>query len=372
MLLDVDNHSMTRYSRYITDRYQCIKPDVSEDEFLDVLFRLGKKSNRKRMIIPTSDGEALILSRHKTRLEKYYIIPISSFNTVNLFINKRLFYRYLESRNVSFPKTYFPKDITELFTISKYMQYPYLIKPVYSHLFVNKFDSKVFVINCHEQLNEAIEKLYQTDFDIMVQEVIPGNDIYMCCFYFNQKAEPLAICGYDKLRQAPPDFGNGSLCRSSWKSLPIAMATDVLKSVNYHGIAEAEFKRDPVDGQYKLLEINARTTTQSILSAQCKVPVEYVAYNNLIYGNNTKASAPINGILWIDEIIDLYYNILQIKNRKVTFSEVLQSMKGRKVFAVASLDDPAPFIVYLVNFASGIFRQFIKKIRITCWKKNRL
>ncbi|MFZ2950107.1 MAG: hypothetical protein WA003_11530, partial [Desulfuromonadaceae bacterium] len=231
-----------------------------------------------------------------------------------------------------------------------------------SHLFVKKFDLKVFVINNPDQLNQAIEKLYNTDLEVMVQDIIPGNEIYVCYFYFDQKTEPLAICGYDKLRQSPPDFGNGSLCRSFWKPYPIAVAVDVLKSMKYHGIAVAEFKRDPRDGQYKMIEINARTTMQSILVAQSKVPIHYVAYKNLINGDNSKIPFQTDEILWIDELTDMYYGMLHIIKKIITFSELFKPIKGRKVFAVASLDDPAPFIVSAIQFLLGILRQLLKKV----------
>jgi len=37
------------------------------------------------------------------------------------------------------------------------------------------------------------------------------------------------------------------------------LAARFLKEINYYGLAEIEFKRDPRDGKYKLLDVNART-----------------------------------------------------------------------------------------------------------------
>ena len=45
----------------------------------------------------------------------------------------------------------------------------------------------------------------------------------------------------------------------------------LLKEIGYYGLSEVEFKKDPRDGRYKLLEINARTWLWHSLAIRCGV-----------------------------------------------------------------------------------------------------
>jgi predicted ATP-grasp superfamily ATP-dependent carboligase len=238
ILLDVDRGSMVRYSKYVSKKLTCPDPNKSEIQFINFLLDFGKQMDKKCMIIPTGDMDALILSKHKDKLERFYILPMPSFEVIQKLVDKKRFYKLLDQMSIPHPKTYFTEDISELKFIGQEIDYPYIIKPAYSHLFSKKFGAKNFVINSSQELNRAIEKLRDKNMEVMIQEIIQGKKIYMFYAYFNKQSEPIAICGYDKLRQYSPDFGSGSLCKSAWRSIPIDSAIQVLKAIKYHGMAE--------------------------------------------------------------------------------------------------------------------------------------
>src|SRR6185312_12978622 len=61
-------------------------------------------------------------------------------------------------------------------------------------------------------------------------------------------------------RQHPPLFGRSCTCVETADVPEIeAIALRFLKAINYYGLVELEFKLDPRDGKYKLLDVNART-----------------------------------------------------------------------------------------------------------------
>ena len=353
ILLGSKQGSIVRYSKYITKRLACPDPNAreAESEFVKFLLEYGKQAKKKIAIIPTDDIEVLTLSKHKTELEQFYLLPLPSFETTQKLVNKKNFYKLLAQMSIPHPKTYFPEDIDKLKLMGGEIDYPYVIKPAYSSVFAKGFHRKCFVINSARELEQAVEKLRDKNLEVMIQEIIPEKEIYMFYTYFNKKSEPLAICGYDKLRQFPPDFGCGSLCRSAWRAVPIELGIQVLRAINYHGIAEPEFKRDPRDGEYKLLEINARISTQSRLPAGCGVDVEYIAYLDAT-GHSVEASlSPNNGVLWVDDFYDLLSCLIQLKEGRLGIRELFRSMNGKKIHSVAAWDDPIPFLIY--PFALG-------------------
>lgn len=360
ILISSNHRDMVRYSKYVSKRITYPQPKESKIQFVNFLLDVGKQMNKKYVLIPTSDEEALTFSKYKNELKQFYILPVPSLEIIQKLVNKKEFYKLLNRMSIPHPKTYFIEDISELKSIGQEIDFPYIIKPAYSHLFSKEFGTKNFVINSSQDLNQATEKLRDKNMEVVIQEIIPGKEIYMFYTYFNRQSEPVAICGYDKLRQYPPDFGCGSLCKSAWRHIPIDSAIQVLKAIKYHGMAEPEFKRDPRDGQYKLIEINSRTTTESILPARCGVDVEYTAYLDAIGQDVEESFFPKNDILWVDEIGDLLSCLMQIREGRFGVREVFRSLKGKRVYATAAWDDPLPFFVSLFNFSSAALRYSLR------------
>jgi D-aspartate ligase len=230
------------------------------------------------------------------------------------------------------------------------------------HLFIAEFHTKCFVVNSSKELDNTIRRLNNKNLDIMIQDIIPGTELYSFSTYLNKKSQPLAVCGYDKLRQSPPDFGIGTLWRSAWKEEPIDLAIKVLQAINYYGIAEPEFKKDPRDGQYKFLEINARTIIPNALPVKCGTDVIYTAYLDALGKYRNGTIHPRDGILWVSEVGDLRSCIRQLFSRKLSVREIIKSLRGKKVYATASRDDLLPFIVSLLNY-TGYYLKRVFGIR---------
>lgn len=92
-----------------------------------------------------------------------------------------------------------------------------------------------------------------------MQEVIPGAtpEGYIVQDYFNQQSQPIVIVAAQKLRQ-PTMFSNQSVhvsIPSSNIAECIQSIVEYFQRIRYCGLFGAEFKRDPRDGQFKLLEV---------------------------------------------------------------------------------------------------------------------
>ena len=94
-----------------------------------------------------------------------------------------------------------------------------------------------------------------------------------------------ALFARRRLRIYPPDFGNST----AMVSIPlddVQQAVDslrtVLHAVGYRGIFSGEFKRDPRDGRFKLLEINTRPWWFIDFAVRCGVDVCRMAYDDAL------------------------------------------------------------------------------------------
>ena len=184
--LDSERHSMERYSGYTTQRLKCPSLRESEAEFINVLLDFGQHIDSKMVIIPTGDREVLALSKHRQELEQFYLLPIPSHEIVQKLVNKKSFYKLLAEIQIAHPKTYFPENITQLRLMGSEISYPYIIKPAYSLPFQEAFHRKCFVIKSSSELERAVRRLEDKNLEVIIQEIVPGQEVYAFLTYFNR------------------------------------------------------------------------------------------------------------------------------------------------------------------------------------------
>ena len=143
IVLDVDSKSMVRYSRYVTRLVPCPNPLNSEAGFIDTLMELGRSLDHRPVYIPTSDAEVLALSKHKEKLLSYYRMPVASFDTIDLLVNKKRFFQDVIRRNIPCPRTCFPETVDEMRKMAADIGYPLIMKSAYSHRFIQEFHKRL-------------------------------------------------------------------------------------------------------------------------------------------------------------------------------------------------------------------------------------
>jgi D-aspartate ligase len=361
--LDSKVRSISRYSRYISQRLKCPGFRKSETEFIKVLLDFGQQIDNKMVIIPAGDWDVLALSKYKKELEPFYYLPVPGYEIVHKLVNKKLFYKMLAEMKVAHPRTYFPEDTDELASMGQEIVYPYIIKPAYSLPFQDAFHKKCFVVNSPQGLERAVGRLKGKNLEVMIQEIIPGREsFYEFYTYFNRESEPLAICGWDKVRHYPPQFGSGSFCRTNHRPSVIEPAIQLLKAIGYHGLAAPELKKDPRDGQYKMLEINARATLQNRLATACGADITYIAYLDAIGQPLGDLPPPLDDIYWVDDFVDQISCLILLSRKEIGAGEIARSLTAKKVHSVAAWDDLLPLIVHMYHLGIGALRLLLGKI----------
>jgi D-aspartate ligase len=360
--IDSDPASIARHSRYIKKRLTSKKTSDLESAFIKLLKGFGEQEGQGMIVIPAGDEAVLALSKHRDELGTFYHLPVPEHETVQKLVNKVLFYRMLNDMRLPHPKTYFPESLTKLVSTGKQLAYPYLIKPAFSSPFQREFRRKVFHVKSPQDLERAVNKLRDKNVEVMIQEIIPGKEIYSFFTYFNKLAEPLAICGWDKIRQYPLDFGFGTFCKSNWRPAAAEDSLQLLRTLGYYGFAEGEVKKDPRDCKYKIIEINARTSLQNALAGACGADIGYIAYLDA-GGQVTENATPFcNNILWTDDLLDMVSFLLHIGRRDVGMKEIIDSLNPRKVHAVAAHDDPLPLFFQFTTLSLRAFRLILSKL----------
>jgi predicted ATP-grasp superfamily ATP-dependent carboligase len=122
------------------------------------------------------------------------------------------------------------------------------------------------------------------------------------------------------------------------------IAEQFLSLINYYGIAEVEFMKDPQNGEYKLLEVNPRVWGWHSLAIAAGVDFPYILYRDMI-GEKIEFKPPLKHLKWVRLTTDIPTVFLEIIKGRMKIADYITSMKGKKEFAVFSFSDPLPFLV---------------------------
>jgi len=351
----------TIFSKYCKKYF--IIPNIEHDiEVLrSFLARLEKEIHSCALIFPGSDLFCLNLSYLKDKKEmgnSYYAI-VPSKEIVEILVNKKKFYQSLDKHKILHPLIHSIESFVDLKKISKEVNYPVYLRPSVSPIFREKFLKKGFVARSEEELMKYYMLASKYNIDVMIQEIIPGpaENLFGINCYFDKDSNPRGFFAYQRLREWPHRFGNSSLMESisiSDVSSIRETTANYLHSLRYHGIMDAEFKKDPRDGNFKFLEVNARSWWQNSFPTKCGINLVFMAYLDAIgykigYVENYEV-----GVKWICFFDDLRSSIKMFKDGDMTVWKWLSSLRRINDWASFSMDDRLPWIASQLFLLSSI------------------
>jgi len=153
-------------------------------------------------------------------------------------------------------------------------------------------------------------------------------------------------CFRGQVRDWPPHSSLSRVYQSNDDEL-INKTISLVKKLGYTGIGEAEYKYDPQDGEYKLLEINVRSTNQNRFIPYLGADIELLYYLDAL-DYPIAAEIPIiqkSGIKWVDFQKDLRYLYYMHKTEGFSYYQFFKSYRNVKVDGYFSPDDLRPFFI---------------------------
>src|SRR5262249_35769713 len=143
-----------------------------------------------------------------------------------------------------------------------------------------------------------------------VFDLVPGGDdqIFAYSTYVDAWGSATPGVTVRKLRQSPPLFGVARVAEVVDEIPLLRDATlAVVREIRFHGIACAEFKRDPRDGTFRFLEMNGRATLYNSVLRKAGLDVARLAWSEHVAGCvEAPALSGWRGV-WINLHADLLY-----------------------------------------------------------------
>ena len=335
-------------SKYCTGHLLYEDPIQFPRETLATLIRIGKALN-KPVLLPAGDDIIFLALKYRPILEKAFVLPLPRNDSLKYTVDKALTMQLAIKEGVPIPKTFTPSTSKQLNDIKDELTYPVVIKPRINVGFRNKFGMKIIKLWSFRQLTDTHELVSKYFPRPLIQEYIPGGteNLYSLGTVFDGRHRPLGIFLERKLHELIDGVTscgqfteNSEITRSSLR---------MLKAIKWVGPAEVEFKMDPRDNEFKLMEINPRPFMWVNLPIESGLDIPYLWYR-IAMGEKYNEISPIRkGFKFINLchfFLGFVRELSSDKSKVKVASDHLKALKGHFVFDLLKSDDPLPFLSY--------------------------
>lgn len=357
-----DQHSVSQFSKYVT-RAVRVKDLRDEERTVESVIEVGKRYGLTGWVLfPTRDETVAAFSRHRDRLAEFFRVTTAGWNTVRWAWDKKNTYERAADLGIPVPHTFNPRTESEL--VPLYSRLPLALKPAVKENFFYATGAKAWRAETPDQLidifRQAARQIRREE--ILIQEIIPGDgqrQYSYCAFFRRGQAHSTLVAR--RLRQHPREFGRAATYVETIECPEIEELSErFLKAVDYYGLVEVEFKQDPRDGQFKLLDVNARTWGFHSIGAPAGVDFPYLQYADQV-GEPFERYRAKSGVGWLRMITDLPTVVSDLLAGELNWRSYWQSLRRTRCESVFCLQDPLPSMAEVLMLPYLVTRKYFVK-----------
>lgn len=339
-----DKISISSFSRYVTTVVK-VEDILDGQKTVDAVLEVGRRLNlRNWVLIPTRDETVAAFSRNMLELAEFFQVTTGEWDGIQWAWDKAKSYQLAEQLGIPHPKTFCPSSAADLTAL--YPRLPLAIKPAIKENFFYATGAKAWRGDTPEQLQSLYAKAARQirPEEILVQEIIPGNGTTQyswCAFVRNGK--PHSTMTALRLRQHPREFGRAASYVETTGDVPDIeeFSRRFVAAIDYHGLIEIEYKRDPRDGACKLLDVNARAWGFHGLGHAAGVDFPWLLYADRL-GIPIEPLRARPGVGWLRMPTDIPVVIRDLMQRRLSLREYYRSLRATGTGSVFAWSDPAP------------------------------
>lgn len=334
---------MAQYSRWASEHHELLQFSKQPESLLELLEKQCQKW-KGWVVLSSYDDAIAIMSQNRERLERWYRFITPPWEVARNLLQKDLTYKAAKEVGIDIPRLY--GDATPETGARDDIEFPVLVKPIESRPFFVHFGKKLFVARNRAELLSRIQELQTSGLRAQIMDLVPGPDsqFYNYTAYIDKSGHVAADMTMRKLRKSPPFFGVVRVAETIKADELREPTIELLRRVGWRGMASAEYKLDPRDGRYRLMEINARPFLIQGLALRAGVNYPLLAWRESVYGENVRAAYNGWNGVWINCLDDLYYGAFFRKTEGLTLQQYLAPYRRPKTYSVWSAADPKPFL----------------------------
>lgn len=257
-----DEYRMTpgAFSRYSSDSFTYPSPSSEPEAFLDkldeVIDRHQPAAGVPYVLIP-AHRESYLIAQHRARFEDRISLPMADSKMIENVRDKGWLVDRAVELGIPCPQTWQPRSADELRQVIEGIPLPAFVK-----VRRGAAGAGVHRVTSHEELLKAFDDLIE-EYDLepdgypLVQEAAPG--LEYCVSMLLDRGEPKAQLTYRNIIQYPAESGTGAVRETVAAEAAERWSAHLLSELNWHGIAQLDFRWDGVEGhEPQLIELNPR------------------------------------------------------------------------------------------------------------------
>lgn len=344
--------STSFFSRYSKSHfvYPYYKPNPKL--FIDSIKHYIQK-NDINVLMPMYE-ETFVISKYKHVFGKKVHVPMPDHEIIMKANNKRDLMCFAEEMGIKIPQTYVIDDIGNLKQVAEKIEFPSVIKLVEGGgskglQYVYSKDELII------EYKKVIQKFnLNSSMYPLIQEYIPGTG-YCVSMLFNH-GDPRAIFTHKRIREFPISGGPSTARISVRHAKMEKYALNLLKELEWHGVAEVEFKLDDRTKEPVLMEINPRfwgSLNQSICAG---VDFPYLLYKMVTEGDVKPVFKYKIGVKTRYLLGDCraLFDYIRTENRIAVLKDFFK-LSGQ-YYDDVSLSDPFPTAIELIILMTNFIR----------------
>lgn len=333
---------------------EIIIADTDSDNVITTLEALGPRLKQKAVIYPCNDLNVAPISRHRERLEEWYHVILPESDVYDMLMQKDRFYSFAQNEGFPIPRTILLNNRADAENATRELIFPCIVKPsIRSNQWENCSEFKAYKVFTADELLALYERCEKWNEVLIVQEWVVGPDsnLYTCYCYFDADYEPLVTFVTRKLRQWPPEMGEGCLGEEYRNDIVLQETTRLFKKVHLRGLGYLEMKCDSRTGKYFIIEPNiGRPTSKSALAEAGGVELVYTMYCDALgWDIPVNRFQKYDNVKWAFFRRDLQSAFFYWRRGELSLLDWLKSLRRIKVDAMFSWNDPAPFWYDLIE-----------------------
>jgi predicted ATP-grasp superfamily ATP-dependent carboligase len=323
------------------------------------LLSLASEKRRKPVLYVAGDRYLEFVADNHQALRERFILQDSMRPEVSaLLMDKRGFYQQASELGVAMPRTFFPETEPEAKQAADELRYPAIVKPTHGHQFRQRLGgNKLVEVEDAGALVGWWRRLDDWGGRSVLQEVIPGpeSNIFVAGLYIDAAQHVRSLFTARKTRQYPPMYGSGSYMEACWSEDIARLSVDLVQRLPYTGICGTEYKWDPRDEEWKLIELNPRPTLWYALPPAAGIDIVWDAHCDLVGRPNPEhIGCQEDDVRWQLLTRDVLSAAHFLKKGELSWLSLLRTAidPRRKRYAVQDVGDPGTIIGSAVEAVS--------------------
>lgn len=338
---------------YVASSRWCRRPPTSLDRYAALAPFLDHLPYERAVLFACSDDWVMAASRLNGEVAERFPISQAPSAALATCLDKGRFAGVLQDRDICHPRTTMLESEDQLAEACTGEVGDYFLKPRDSQAFSARYRVKAFYVTSPAEALDRYRQISRDGLQVMLQEYVPGppTNHYFIDGFVDRNGRVCARFARQRVRMYPMRFGNSSYMTTVPLEHvhPAAKTLDrLLTTLDYRGIFSAEFKFDPRDETFKILEVNVRPWWYIEFAEQCGVNVCRMAHQDALGVEVEPIDRYDVGAHCVFPWLDLGTSLRLIRKGELNFFSWLKSwLQARQ--ALFQWRDPLPSIVFLAG-----------------------